>query len=112
MLSGDFEGMGKTGLAIMRKECVDPTRTLLAYALVLAQWPAIELTRCCDFVVEHGQCSLGIAMDASRDLSFPLPLTATALAQLLSASQLLGMEPLDIPAVVRLYESVGLGSKL
>ena len=22
MLSGDFEGMGKTGLAIMRKECV------------------------------------------------------------------------------------------
>lgn len=78
----------------------------------LQQRVIIELTRCFDLVVEHGQRSLGIAMDASRDLSFPLPLTAAALAQLLSASQLLGMEPLDIPAIVRLYESVGLGSKL
>ena len=45
-------------------------------------------------------------------MSFPLPLTSAALAQILAASSLLGGEggepaELDIPAVVRLYEATG-----
>jgi hypothetical protein len=39
MLSGDFEGMGKTGLAIMRKECVHYL-PLLRYACCCAFWLA------------------------------------------------------------------------
>ena len=49
---------------------------------------------------------------AGRDMSFPLPLTSAALAQILGVSSLLGGEggepaELDIPAVVRLYEATG-----
>ncbi len=45
-------------------------------------------------------------------MSFPLPLTSAALAQILAVSSLLGGEgggpaELDIPAVVRLYEATG-----
>lgn len=32
-------------------------------------------------IMTRGNYSLGIAMEASRDLSFPLPMTAAALAQ-------------------------------
>ena len=49
---------------------------------------------------------------AARDMSFPLPITSAALAQFFAVSSLLGGdggEPaeLDIPAVVRLYETTG-----
>ena len=44
-------------------------------------------------------------------MSFPLPLTSAALAQILAVSSLLGGEgepaELDIPALVRLYEATG-----